>query len=184
MPSIISHAVVGAAIGKIVQPKTVPWWYWVLGPTASVVPDLDVMGFHFGVRYGDVMGHRGFTHSLFFALVLAGLITVALRGKEQMTFRRLFSYVFIATVSHGLLDAMTNGGLGVAFFSPLSNARYFLPFRPIKVSPIGIGRFFSTRGLAVAESETRWVLVPSALLFIIATIVRDTKRRRLRHSSH
>jgi len=40
---------------------------------------------------------------------------------------------------------MTKGGLGVAFFSPFDNSRYFLPWRPIRVSPIAIHRFFSAR---------------------------------------
>jgi hypothetical protein len=35
--------------------------------------------------------------------------------------------LFLATAGHGLLDAMTNGGLGLAFFSPFDNHRYFLP---------------------------------------------------------
>ena len=55
--------------------------------------------------------------------------------------------------SHGLLDAMTDGGLGVALFWPLSNQRFFLPLRPIPVAPIG-RRMFSQRGLTVLVSET------------------------------
>jgi inner membrane protein len=81
MPSILSHAVVATAIGKVVQPQQPPWWYWALGAAVSVVPDLDVIGFHFGVHYGDFIGHRGFTHSLFFAALLAALVTLALRDQ-------------------------------------------------------------------------------------------------------
>jgi inner membrane protein len=54
---------------------------------------------------------------------------------------------------------MTTGGLGVAFFSPFSNERYFLPWRPIRVSPLSAG-FFSARGLAVLASELKWVWLP------------------------
>jgi inner membrane protein len=49
---------------------------------------------------------------------------------------------------------MTNGGLGVAFF---------LPWRPILVSPIGVGRFFSERGFAVLQSELVWIWLPAGL---------------------
>jgi inner membrane protein len=76
----------------------------------------------------------------------------------------LWIYFFLATASHGLLDAMTDGGLGVAFFSPFSNTRCFLPWTPIRVSPIGVGRFFSERGLAVIQSELFWIWLPSAIL--------------------
>jgi inner membrane protein len=165
MPSIFSHAIVATAIGKAVEPKQTAWWYWALGAAASVVPDLDVIGFHFGVHYGDVLGHRGFTHSLFFAALLAGFVTIVLFGQSQISSGRLFLFLFLATASHGVLDAMTNGGLGVAFFSPFSNVRYFFPFHPIKVSPIGADRFFTARGWAVIWSEAAWLWLPSALIF-------------------
>jgi inner membrane protein len=69
----------------------------------------------------------------------------------------LWFYLFAATASHGLLDAMTDGGSGVAFFSPFENSRYFFPFTPIRVAPIGITRFFTARGLEVLRSELLWV---------------------------
>jgi inner membrane protein len=175
MPSILSHAIVATAIGKVVQPQQPPRWYWALGAAVSAVPDLDVIGFHFGVHYGDFIGHRGFTHSLFFAALLAALVTLALRDQTQVPAGRLFFYLFLATASHGLFDAMTNGGLGVAFFSPFSNVRYFLPFRPIKVSPIGVSRFFSPRGMAVVRSEALWLWLPSAAIFLVSTLLRNRR---------
>jgi inner membrane protein len=56
-------------------------------------------------------------------------------------------FLFVVTASHGVLDAMTNGGLGVAFFAPFTSARYFLPFRPVQVSPISLAAFFTHRGV-------------------------------------
>jgi hypothetical protein len=53
MATPFSHAIVAIAIGRVVQPKQAPWWHWALGALLSFVPDLDVIGFHFGVRYGD-----------------------------------------------------------------------------------------------------------------------------------
>ncbi len=35
-----------------------------------MLPDADVLSFNFGVAYGNVFGHRGFTHSLVFAFVV------------------------------------------------------------------------------------------------------------------
>jgi inner membrane protein len=68
-----------------------------------------------------------------------------------------------------LLDAMTDGGLGVAFFSPFDNHRYFLPWTPIRVSPIGAARFWSARGLAVLRSEFFWIWLPAIGLAVAAT---------------
>ncbi len=63
---------------------------------------------------------------------------------------------------------MTAGGLGVPFFSPFTNARYFFPWCPIRVSPIGLSRFFTERGLEVLQSELLWIWLPSALLAAFA----------------
>jgi inner membrane protein len=102
---------------------------WPAGTTCSVVPDLDVIGFRLGIVYGDFWGNRGFTHSLVFAAVLAGGFTLISLWWEVHDIGRfaLFGYLFLAGASHGVLDAMTNGGLGLAFFSPFDNTRYFLP---------------------------------------------------------
>src|SRR4051794_27448107 len=143
MATPFSHAIVATAIGRIVQPKQAPWWYWALGALLSVVPDVDVVGFQFGVRYGDFLGHRGFTHSIVFAVLLAGLISLACARQNRISCGRLFLFLFLALSSHGVLDAMTNGGLGIAFFSPFTNTRYFFSFHPIEVSPIGVKSFFS-----------------------------------------
>ena len=54
----------------------------------------------------------------------------------------------MSCASHALLDAMTNGGLGVAVYWPFSLKRIFLPFKPIQVSPIGISNFFTEWGVS------------------------------------
>ena len=59
---------------------------------------------------------------------------------------------------------MTNGGLGVAFFSPFSNRRYFLPWRPLEVSPIGVSAFQSRWGVRVLGSEAKWIWLPLGVL--------------------
>jgi len=128
----------------------------------AVVPDADVIGFPLGVHYGDLLGHRGITHSLAFAAVLSIIISVSAPSRSLQGTKRgiLALYLFVATASHGVLDAMTNGGLGVAFFAPFSSARYFLPCRPIEVSPIGISAFFTHRGVVVLQSEGLWIWAP------------------------
>lgn len=54
----------------------------------------------------------------------------------------VFLFLFLSISSHGFLDAATDGGLGIAFFRPFSNYRYFFPWNPIVVSPLSVGRFF------------------------------------------
>jgi inner membrane protein len=79
----------------------------------------------------------------------------------------LFLYFFLCTVSHGVLDAMTDGGLGVAFFSPFDTTRYFFPVRPVLVSPIGVSEFFSAYGVRILTSEALWIWLPSGVAFLV-----------------
>jgi inner membrane protein len=153
VPTVFSHPAV--ALAKTWFPRVPPRAYAV-GALLTVLPDLDVVSFALGIPYASTFGHRGFTHSLLFALLASVIVAVLLRARPTLP---TFAFLCLCAVSHPVLDAMTTGGLGVAFFSPISNARYFLPWRPIRVSPIG-ARFFSARGWAVVMSEVRWVWVP------------------------
>jgi len=174
MASIFSHAVATLGIGACFYRPGTPKRVWALGAACSVIPDLDVIGFRFGIRYGDFWGHRGFTHSLLFAAALASVVMLLGFRRDSRSMRRLplWIYLFLATASHGLLDAMTDGGLGVAFFSPFDTHRYFLLWTPIRVSPIGLGPFFSRRGLEVLQSEFLWIWLPVAVLVFAAWMFR------------
>jgi inner membrane protein len=173
LASLFSHAVAALGIGACFYRPGTPKRVWVAGVLCAVIPDFDVIGFQFGIHYGDFWGHRGFTHSLVFAALLATVVlAIGFRCKAAGLGRfPLWIYFFLTTASHGFLDAMTDGGLGVAFFSPFNNTRYFLPWTPIRVSPIGIGRFFSSRGLEVVRSELFWIWLPAALLLVSAWLI-------------
>lgn len=138
-----------------------------IGCAASVLPDVDSLGFAAGIPYGHTFGHRGFTHSIFFAAAVA-LLCVPFAQRLGAAPAATFGFVLASLASHGILDAMTTGGLGVAFFSPFSNGRYFLPWRFIHVSPIGVAPFLSSRGLEVLRSELLWIWTPAAVLALVA----------------
>ena len=166
MPTIFSHPAVPLALGFGLGKKLVPGRLLLAGVTVSILPDLDVIAFSFGIPYADQFGHRGFTHSLFFAAMVA-LIGACAHRSLHCSFGIGFWFLFLATVSHGVLDAFTNGGLGIAFFWPWSDERYFARYQLIEVAPIGIASFFSSRGVRVILSELRWVWLPCALLAVV-----------------
>jgi inner membrane protein len=172
VPTIFSHAIVAAAVGHAYPEQRLPLRFWVWTAVCSMLPDADVIGFAVGVRYADAIGHRGLSHSFFFAAVV-GIVAAALYGEQGRKRIWLTAYFAVITASHALLDALTDGGLGVALFAPFSNERYFFPWRPIAVSPIGPG-FFSSRGMRVLVSELRWIWVPSAL-FVAALSLRRVR---------
>jgi inner membrane protein len=146
-----------------------------VGCAASVLPDVDALGFAAGIPYGHPLGHRGFTHSLFFAAAVA-LLCVPLARRLGASPGVTFAFVFASAASHGLLDAMTTGGLGIAFWSPFSNERYFLPWRVIRVSPIGVAPFFSRRGWDVLRSELAWIWAPAGVVALVGVAVRRMVR--------
>jgi inner membrane protein len=184
MPTVFSHAIAATALGQWFPQRRLPARFWIWTVACAVLPDIDVVGFSLGIPYDDMLGHRGLTHSIPFALVV-GLVAARSFAKSDSlgvgSWRLGVLWVYFAAIaaSHGLLDAFTNGGRGIAFFAPFSNQRFFFPWRPIQVSPIGVG-FFSARGLAVLQSELRWILLPSAIITLIARIAVKPARRRSR----
>ena len=187
MPTVFSHTVAATALGQWYVPaeasakagpqRSVPLRFWIWTVFCAMLPDVDVIGFSLGISYDDILGHRGLTHSFVFA-ALVGAIAAAQcqipNPKSQTPNPKrlgLFVYFILIAASHGVLDAFTNGGRGIAFLAPFSNARFFFPWRPIQVSPIGV-RFFSGRGVDVLLSELRWIWVPSAIIAAAARLVR------------
>ena len=156
MPTIMTHAVAGVAITRLVTPRASLALITACA-FCAMLPDADVVSFAAGGPYGDMLGHRGMTHSLAFALAVGAAAGAWTRST------RMALCIGLATFSHGVLDACTNGGLGVGFLIPFSADRYFFPWTPIRVSPIGLG-FFSARGLSVFASELLWVWLPCALI--------------------
>ena len=111
-----------------------------------MLPDVDVLGLVMGIPYDHMLGHRGITHSVVFAMMAGTVLPrVLISGLSCRTCRywSLAVYFSLVTLSHGVLDASTAGGLGIAFFAPFDASRYFFPWRPLAVSPIGISQFFS-----------------------------------------
>jgi len=168
MPSVFTHAAVPIALFSVLPRNSIGSSVVLVASICSVAPDLDVVGFHFGIEYGEMLGHRGITHSISFAVAVTTLLAIFMPSGGKRNRLVTFLFLFISTVSHGILDSMTNGGLGVAFFAPFNSGRYFLRWRLIEVSPIGMD-FFSASGVRVIFSELKWIWFPSA---VVITIVR------------
>jgi len=168
--SAISHPAVALGLAPAFA---APRGALAAGALLTVLPDADALGFWLGVPYGAPLGHRGLTHSLVFAAALAAL-ALAFLPKTRAGGRALplYFFLFACAASHGVLDGLTDGGLGVAYFAPFSNERYFLPWRPIRVSPISIGGFFDARGLRVLASEAVWIWLPCAAFAAAARLLR------------
>jgi inner membrane protein len=157
---------------------------WMIRFSAlSLLPDIDAIAFVLRIPYEAPWGHRGATHSPVFALLVAALFTAILalvgprafgardpasgadepasgaasKAARRAQRRRLFTAfvaAFLVTASHGVLDALTDGGKGVAFLWPFDTHRFLLPWRPIPVAPIGGALFRTAEGWRVLFVET------------------------------
>ena len=171
MASIFGHAAVGFTLSKIIDNKNLRWLL-VLAIFSTILPDFDVIGFRLGIPYEAPLGHRGFTHSILFAILWALLLMIVFGKKNKWVW---FIVIFLSTVSHGILDAMTSGGEGVGFFIPFNNDRFFFQLRAIEVSPMGIRSFFSEWGLRVILSEIKYIIIPCLLILVILSILKKYK---------
>jgi len=146
-----------------------------LAISSAILPDLDVIAFNFGIPYSHPFGHRGFSHSIVFAALWAIILMLAFGKRNKVTW---FFVIFLSTISHGVLDAMTSGGRGVGFLIPFNNNRFFFPFRGIKVSPIGVEKFFSEWGLQVLFSEFKYIFIPCFLIFGVRLFILKFNKRK------
>ena len=153
---------IAARIGS--SKNVIPFKLLVLGVVLSVLPDADVLLMRLGVPYDSEFGHRGASHSLAFALLMATACAVAYARVSKRSVVWPWIYLFVCAASHPLLDTCTNGGHGAAILWPLSEHRFFAPFRPIEASPLSLRRFFGEPGLRVLLSELLWVWLPMLVL--------------------
>lgn len=184
MPSAFTHIFFAETLGKTsYREQKMPLRFWGVTAVCSVLPDIDILGYYTGIKYGSLLGHRGFFHSLAFALLLAIFVMFLFFPSIVRYSRRwwgMLVFFFFVTATHGLLDSMTDKGSGVGFFIPFDNTRYFMPWRPVYASPMRIERIFSWAGLEtmsrVLLNEIIWIWTPMILVYAVVSIYRRASR--------
>ena len=140
MPFLLSHSFAGTAVSSVPFSRHIPRRIWWLAALCGAVPDFDYAWNMRPLRDGSWLAHRGLTHTPLFAAVFAViLVWLAFRSVDRSMRTRIWIALFLATVSHGILDAMSAYGAGIPFFFPVSLTRYHFPWRPIRADPHGDG---------------------------------------------
>lgn len=167
MPSFFGHALAGYAVASAFHQGRPPRRMALLAVACSVAPDLDwFTGFLDPLdRYG--LSHRGLLHSLLAAALLT-VVAVALGCRSRL--RRPGPWLCLGTAafSHGLLDACTFGGTGVAFLEPFSSVHFVAAWQPIFVSPIPLSGRLTDWLLFALGTELLWIGLPAALVILAA----------------
>jgi hypothetical protein len=175
----IGHVAVGVAAARVYRntpaaggPPRSSILFW---SALSMLPDADVIGFTFGINYAAPWGHRGATHSLPFALAVAAVAALA---APRFGFRasRTMVVASVVVASHGLLDTLTDGGLGCAFLALRARAAFralasdsgvaHRPRVPVAVRPLRRDdgtRVLRAPGHVRIEIATQRLLLASAL---------------------
>ncbi len=166
----ISQALLGAAVaqavaGRTLGPRAAGW-----GALVGMSPDLDVLlgGLHGG--YGELLYHRGTTHSLWFGAVVGPLVGWLLwkwrgAGTPLRTWQWL---VALALITHPLLDVFTP--YGTQLFAPFSRARFAWQgvgiIDPFYTLPLGMGVFLAQRGVSAISTRARATLAITTLYLV------------------
>jgi inner membrane protein len=142
---LVTQTVLGAAVGEVVLGKKAGNKAILWGAIGGLLPDLDVLITPF---FNDVDGlfiHRGFSHSLIFAFLVAPPLGWIIRkiyaSKLNISWLQWSNLIFWAAFTHPLLDYFTTYGTGA-----------FLPFSGYRVEfgTIGIVDLFYTLPIIIA----------------------------------
>src|SRR5580765_2427859 len=99
----VGHVAVGMAAARVyTSSRGLRWPAAALWSSLSLLPDIDVIGFAFGVRYADPWGHRGAAHSLTMALALGVTAGWVARWLKRPAFKTMLLASGVLA-SHGLL---------------------------------------------------------------------------------
>jgi len=177
LATIFTHAIVAGSLTQVGpnldKRKKIRLLFLLL--FVALIPDADVISFALGIPYQHFLGHRGFSHSILFAVILALPCALFVFNRTEYfssSWWWVYLLLVLAGISHGVLDAMTDAGLGVGFFIPFDLNRYFFDWRPIKTSPIGIARFFTYKAWLILQSELIFIWLPVLLSAFVIRIGR------------
>lgn len=147
----LTQIVLGAAVGEAVAGRKMGAKAALWGAIGGTIPDLDVFLRFFYDPLDAALVHRGFSHSLLFALI-AGIFLTYLSGKgsgKKHTGRTWFLLWFLSIVTHPMLDIFTN--YGTQFFWPFDwrltfnsvfviDPLYTLPFMVLLIGALFMNR--------------------------------------------
>lgn len=127
----LTQIVLGAAVGNAVLGKKTGNKALLYGAIAGTIPDLDVISGLFTDTITAVEWHRGFSHSIFFCLLMSPILGFSINKIEKkldLGWKPWAKLVFLGLFTHPILDGFTTWG--TQLFWPLD---YSIAFNSIFV---------------------------------------------------
>ena len=150
----ITHIALGACIGEAFFEKgfgkKAMWW----GVMAQSIPDIDFIASLWMDIPSAMLAHRGFTHSIFFAVLvvpLFSMIAERIHRPRNIRFQKWVLFFATAIFIHIFIDAFNSYGVG--WFEPFSNKR--ISFNTLYVADpfFSIIPFFSAFFLIISNAH-------------------------------
>ncbi|MCH2233583.1 MAG: metal-dependent hydrolase [Crocinitomicaceae bacterium] len=176
----LTQIVLGAAVGEAVLGKEVGSRAMLWGAVAGTIPDLDVLLRYTTDEISSTELHRGFSHSIVFAILISPLLAFIAKKIhhkwKEASFKNWCWLFFWATVTHPLLDAHTTWG--TQFFWPFE---YRLAYQNIFViDPLYTLPFLTFTLIAMFHKRTNpkrrkfnnWGLIVSSSYMVIALFLK------------
>ncbi len=141
----LTHIAFGACIGeaffgRVIGKKAMLW-----GALAQSVPDIDFIAAFWMTPADNLLAHRGFTHSILFALIVTPFLSLLAQRwhrPHNISIKRWMLFFALQIFIHIFIDAFNNYGVG--WFEPFSH--YRISFNTIYVAdPF----FFSMAGYCI-----------------------------------
>ena len=120
----ITHTVLGACVGEALAGKKLGKHAMFWGALANNIPDVDVITSFWMSQADSLLAHRGFTHSILFALVFPFILAFILsrwHRNKHMLFKDWWMIIASGMFLHIFIDSLTSYGTG--WYEPFSHYR-------------------------------------------------------------
>lgn len=173
----VTQAVLGGAVGEKILGRHIGNRAVLYGALIATIPDLDVF---LGKLYDPITAleiHRGFSHSILFALLLSPILGFLIEGIERrkVTWLAATSASFLCLFTHALLDAFTTWGTQLFWPSDyridfkaifVIDPLYTLPFLFCLIRAMRLPRESQSRN----RWNTRGIIISTAYLMLATAV--------------
>ena len=152
----ITHIALGACMGEAFLDRKLGKKAMIWGAVAQSVPDIDFVASFWMNTSGNLLAHRGFTHSFLFVAIIAvffSLIAERWHRPQNINFKKWFIFFGGVIFGHVFIDAFNNYGVG--WFEPFSHKR--ISFNTIYVADPFFSIWPALAILLLIISKRSWI---------------------------
>jgi inner membrane protein len=174
----LTHTVLGACVGEAIAGKKLGKQAMLWGALANNIPDIDVISSYWLNQADSLLAHRGFTHSIIFAIIFPPVLAFLFSRWHRNKFMHFRDWLWIFASGmfiHIFIDALTSYGTG--WYEPFSHQRVTMnvlfvadPFYTISLLISFVALLIIRKGKKSRRFWTRFGLGVSTLYVVYAFV--------------